>query len=299
MTEPNSFENFIIKCCEMDEWDLRDFLRSSLTEAGFSIQEDDYVSPRPGKFKTIRNMLAVRGEKPAVCLVAHTDCCRDHGRNDRELKRTFPVIKEVQTLDGVKRIIQDKERRVQTGGDDRLGVAISVWIALNTGYDMGLLFTTDEEVGGISADHVSFEELNDFQLLAQIDRGNHSNQLVVNIGGVPLCDVQTADRLLGIALEIGLPREPVRGLFTDVYSLRKDRKCKNAVNMTCGYHHSYGSSAEEYIDIEEARDTMKFVSSIIADYEMETIEKLNKENTNNKINKDVVTQIVSGTIIWN
>lgn len=276
MTEPNSFENFIIKCCELDEWDLRDYLRESLTEAGFHVQEDDYRSHRPGKYKTIRNMLAIRGEDPRICLVAHTDVCRDHGASYRGgHQKAKPVIKTVDMYGVEKRIIQDEDRRVQTGGDDRLGVAINTWIALNTGYDMGLLFTTDEEVGAISADYVSFEELGDFDVLVQVDRGNHSNQLVTSISGVRLCDGATAARLLKISEEIGLPRVPVQGLLTDVLAIKGDGKCKNAVNMTCGYHNSFGSSPQEYIDIAEAKDTLKFVSSIIADYEMEAIEELN------------------------
>jgi hypothetical protein len=280
MTEPNSFEEFIIQCCEMDEWDLRDFLRGRLTEAGFEVQEDDYVSHRPGKYKTIRNMLAIRGTEPSICLVAHTDVCRDHGAGFRGgHQKANPVVKTVSGFNGnEKRIIQDKDCRVQTGGDDRLGVAINTWIALNTGYDMGLLFTTDEEVGAISADYVNFPELGEFEVLVEVDRGNHSNQLVTSISGVKLCDGPTAARLLGISEEIGLPRVAVQGLLTDVLSIKGDGKCKNAVNMTCGYHNSFGSSSNEYIDIEEAKNTMKFVSSIINDYEMEKIDELNNHN---------------------
>lgn len=276
MTEPTSFENFIIKCCELDEWDLRDYLRGTLTEAGFHVQEDDYQSHRPGKYKTIRNMLAIRGTEPRICLVAHTDVCRDHGATYRGgHQKAHPVIKTVDMYGKTKRIIQDKDRKVQTGGDDRLGVAINTWIALNTGYDMGLLFTTDEEVGAISADYVNFKELGDFDVLVQVDRGNQSNQLVTSISGLRLCDNETATRLLGIAEEIGLPRVTVQGLLTDVLAIKGDGKCKNAVNMTCGYHNSYGSSSNEYIDIDEAKDTLKFVSSIISDYEMEMIDELN------------------------
>lgn len=267
----------------MDEWDLRDFLRQSLTEAGFTVQEDDYVSHRPGKYKSIRNMLAIRGEQSKVCLVAHTDVCRDHGNSRISVHyKAHPVVKTIEGFRGTRRIIQDKDRKVQTGGDDRLGVAINTWVALNTGYDMGLLFTTDEEVGAISADYVSFKELGEFELLAEVDRGNHSNQLVTNIGGVTLCDRATTNRLLNIAEELGLPRDPVMGLLTDVMSIKGDKKCKNAVNMTCGYHNSFGAGSNEYIDVEEAEDTMKYVSAIIQDYELETIQNLNNENIDNK-----------------
>lgn len=304
MTEPTSFENFIIKCCELDEWDLRDFLRSELTQAGFNVQEDDYRSHRKGKYQQVHNMLAIRGSDPRICLVAHTDVCRDHGATYRGgHQKAYPVIKTVEMYGSTKRIIQDKDRQVQTGGDDRLGVAINTWIALNTGYDMGLLFTTDEEVGAISADYVNFKELGDFDVLVQVDRGNHSNQLVTSIGGVRLCDSETATRLLRISEEIGLPRVPVQGLLTDVLAIKGDGKCKNAVNMTCGYHNSYGSSPNEYIDIEEAKNTLKFVSSIISDYEMETINELsNAEEVVEEaiiVEEQIATQEQLENTTWN
>lgn len=277
MSELQSFENFIIKCCELDEWDLRTFLKEKLSEAGFTIQEDKYSSYRQGRYQEIKNMLAIRGKTPRVCLVAHTDVCRDHGIRNKHKKAT-PVIKNVERFGVAMRIIQDKNCNVQVGGDDRLGVAINTWIALNTGYDLGLLFTTDEEVGAVSADYVSFKELGEFDLLAQVDRGNHSHQLVTNISGVRLCDHATVTRLLGISESIGMPRNPVMGLLTDVYSIKGDGKCKNAVNMTCGYHNSVGSGPNEYIDIQEAKDTMKFVSCIIQDYDLEFIEEESMED---------------------
>jgi hypothetical protein len=267
------FEQFIIKCCEMDEWDLRDFLREELTKAGFKVQEDDYVSCRPGKYKTIRNMLAIRGEDARVCLVAHTDVCRDHGWGRSEHKKANPIIKEVERNGESFRIIQDENCEVQTGGDDRLGVAINTWTALNTEYDMGLLYTLDEEIGNQSAEHCKFPELMNFDLCAQVDRGNHSNQLVIEIGGLRLCNNDMARRLLGIADDIGLPREPVRGMMTDVLALTENRRIKAAVNMTCGYHNSFGSSADEYIHIEEACDTLKYVQAIINDFAIEVIDE--------------------------
>ena len=268
----HSFESFIIQCCKAPEWDLRKFLKKKLIEAGFSIKEDDYLSdravankwkyskPNP-KYGKVHNMLAVRGQ-PRVCVVAHTDVCRDHGVQQPPL--VFPIIKE---RNG-RKIIQDAECRHQTGGDDRLGVAINAWIALNTGYDMALLFTTDEEIGLVSADYVKFPELNTYDILVQVDRGNHSNQLVSRIGSTRLHSKRTGARLLRIAAQMNMPRDEVHGLPTDVASIVRNGIAKEACNMTCGYHNSHGSSKDEYIDIEEARDTMYYVSRIIKYYDL-------------------------------
>jgi hypothetical protein len=303
----HSFDNFIMQCCKSKEWDLRIFLKRILKKSGFRIIEDDYRSrrtdrnPRYGK---VHNLLAIRGN-PKVCLVAHTDVCRDHSfRSTDAAPDVNPVIIERERYGKTQRIIQDQDCKVQVGGDDRLGVAINTWLALNTGYDLGLLFTTDEEVGTVSADYVDFSELNEFELLVQVDRGNHSNQLVTNIGRTKLCSIEVKDRLLGIAEEIGLPRTPVNGLLTDVMVLRENGKCSQAVNMTCGYHQSYGASSNEYIDVNEARDTMKFVSEIIKSYELnlgteKTEEILKPEVETNGFNyEDVLEELENAQSLW-
>jgi acetylornithine deacetylase/succinyl-diaminopimelate desuccinylase-like protein len=280
-----SFEEFIIQCCKAQESSLRKWMRKVLPRYNFTIKEDDYVSERAKKndaYKDVHNLIAVRGN-PKVCLVAHTDVCRDHDRHDNapiyygnpkkkpaNAKMVEPVIKRVEVEEEdsktIKRIIQDKNIETQVGGDDRVGVAINLWIALNTGYDMALYFPTDEEVGLRSAREVDFAELREYDLCVEVDRGNHSHELVTKINSTILCDYDTVVRLLEIAYDMGRPRKAVTGANTDVYALKERKIIKNAVNMTCGYHASVSSSPNEYIDIEESRDTMKYVANIVKDY---------------------------------
>ena len=287
--DASAFENYIMQCCKAPEWELRKFLRKTLTRAGFSIFEDGYKTDRVSRdkrYETVHNMLAIRGN-PKVCLVSHTDVCRDHnmgynreayywmnGRHMEEVEgekvssipKVEPVIKEVMHDGVLHRIIQDKYCKTQVGGDDRLGVAINSWIALNTGYDIGLYFPTDEEIGLKSAAACEMEQLKEFDLCVEVDRGNHSNQLVIKIGNEILCCYDTAVRLLEIAYDMGMPREVITGASTDVVALKRRGWIKEAVNMTCGYKKSFGASPEEYIDILEARNTMQFVSNIVKDY---------------------------------
>lgn len=268
MNIKHTFPEFIMKCCQLKEWSLRKFLKRTLTKNGFSFTEDDYISKRANYnkgYESVHNLLFVRGN-PKICLVAHTDVCRDHTYS-REVPIVKPVIKTIETLYGSKQIIQDKDCEVQVGGDDRLGVAINTWTALNTDYDLGLLFTTDEEVGLISAGYCTLSGLKNFELLVQVDRGNNSNQLVSNISGIQLAEPKVIKRLLKIAKEMGVSRNEVRGLITDVAALRENEMCSNAVNMTCGYHNSHGSDPYEYIDILEAESTLKYVHNIIQYYD--------------------------------
>jgi hypothetical protein len=287
------FEHHIIQCCKAPEWELRKWLKKTLTRAGFEIFEDGYKTDRVAKekrYESVHNMLAIRGN-PNVCLVAHTDVCRDHeelradsrfngygeyhhwmyDRHDEEgnkkvIRKVEPVVKKVEHEGTIRRVIQDKDCKLQVGGDDRLGVAINTYIALNTGYPLGLYFPTDEEIGLKSARACEMPRLKDFDLLVQVDRGNHSDELVIKIGSEILCSYDTAVRLLEIAYDNDMPRSPITGLATDVYALKSKGQCKEAVNMTCGYHHSHGASPNEYIEIDEARSTMKYVAEIVKDF---------------------------------
>lgn len=284
-----TFEDFIIKCCKVSEPELRRWMRKILPRFNFVVQEDDYLSDRCDKdesFKTVHNLLAIRGKTPRVCLVAHTDVCRDHKGSDKRTmyygdpkkkpegsSQVDPVLKVVEVEEEgrkiKKRIIQDRTQDVQVGGDDRLGVAINLWIALNTGYDMGLYFPTDEEIGLRSARKVEFKELKDFALCAQVDRGNHTQELVTRISDTHLCDYDTTVRLLEIAYDIGRPRRIVSGNGTDVLPLKQRGFAKNAVNMTCGYHSSHSSGGEEYICIQESIATLHYVSAIVQTYNLD------------------------------
>lgn len=294
----NGFEKHILQCCKQPEWVLRGWLRKVLTRAGFEIFQDGYTSDRVKKdsrYSSVHNMLAIRGKHANICLAAHTDICRDHAedRTDqdkygkygemnywmynkepdekdlpRRPRKVEPIIKKVE-MDGViRRIVQDRECRLQVGGDDRLGVAINTWIALNTGYDMGLYFPTDEEIGLRSARACKMERLKLFELIAQVDRGNHTDELVNKIGSEILADYDTTARALTIAYNLGMPRTVVNGAGTDVAALKGNGYAKQAFNMTCGYHNSYGAGATEYIDIEEATNTMRFVASLVKDYNL-------------------------------
>jgi hypothetical protein len=254
-----SFETFMMKCCAAKEWELRKFLKRILKKFDFKIIEDDYKSHRGGKYNTVHNMLAIRGE-PKVCLIAHSDTCKDHAGD------IIPVRPKIKIENG-RRIIQDEFCMVQLGADDRVGIAINVWIAIHTGHDLGLLITTDEEVGVVSAEYASFPELLDFELLLQVDRGNHKNQIASTICGVEMCCKGTEERLIDISKRIGMERYTVNGALTDVLALKINGMCGDGVNITCGYWNSYSNSENEYIDIEDAKETLIFVNEVIKDYE--------------------------------
>jgi hypothetical protein len=103
---------------------------------------------------------------------------------------------------------------------------------------------------------------------------------VTNISGLQLCDEITTKRLIQISENIGLPRYEVSGMLTDVLAIKSNNMCQNAVNMTCGYWNSIGAQKNEYIDIQEVKDTMQYVSSVIQYYDLE-------EYKNEKVDDDL------------
>lgn len=71
------FIKLILTCCRLNESELRLYIKKLLLENSFTIQEDNYYSTRLWECSGIHNLIAIRGE-PNVCLVSHTDVCRDH-----------------------------------------------------------------------------------------------------------------------------------------------------------------------------------------------------------------------------
>ncbi|HAZ44347.1 MAG TPA: hypothetical protein DDW76_24090 [Cyanobacteria bacterium UBA11369] len=264
------FAELIVTCCKLSELELRSYIKEVLASRNFSIQEDRYLSQRSGEFSSIHNLLALRGN-PKVCLVSHTDVCRDHDKlQGIPPKRTAPdyivnpAIKNLMHFDNWGAAIQDENCLAQVGGDDRVGVAIALWLAVTTDSPLGILLTTDEEIGLISAKQVDFPELMDFELLVQIDRGNQPHQeIVTEIFETKICEESLAKSLVDLSIKKGKPRQEVVGRGTDVFAIKSNGRCKNAINLTCGYHNSYGSSPSEYIVIHEAEETMEYVKDII------------------------------------
>lgn len=264
------FTNLLITCCKLSESELRSYIKKFVTEYNFSIQEDGYISARYDESSNISNLIAIRGNSN-VCLVSHTDVCREHymfqGSAPDETAPDYivnPVIKEIKHLNNIVSVIQDKDCLGQVGGDDRAGVAIALWLATKTDFPMGIILTTYEEIGLLSAKEVAFPELLNFELLVQIDRGNQPNQqIVTQIGQTKLCKEDLANSLVELSINKGKPREEVIGRGTDVFAIKSRGMCNNAINLTCGYHNSFGSNPNEYIVIHEAEETAEYVKDIV------------------------------------
>lgn len=260
ITEPTPFERVILAACALDESTLRSQLEFALTRHGFRTRNDEYDAlPQPRTpDRVVRNMLAIRGT-PRVCLVVHTDVVRDW-RDTTGILR--PVVRD-EVIDGRRRrSITDATGETPIGGDDRLGVAIAMRVARASTHDLAILFTTDEERGLFGAEEVPADWVAPFELLVQIDRGNHRDQLVTSIHDTRLCHPRWEARLLRLASNLGLPRQACDGYPTDVYALVRRGVVRNAVNLTCGYYANHRGN--EWIDVAEADETARYVRAIVA-----------------------------------
>lgn len=216
---------------------------------------EDYIVPTQQKlFDALRkkhdasvifckkNYVLVRGEAP-VLLLAHLDTVHKE-----------PVRDLCESPDG--NILMSPQG---IGGDDRCGV-----YAINTVYERAtvkpwLLFTCDEEIGGVGAstfcDHHSKKkfpaELDEMKFLVEIDRKGANDAVYYS------CENEEFEKYI---TSKGFETE--YGSFSDI-SLVAPEIGVAAVNLSSGYYNAH--MQHEYINRKELEATIERVLSIVAD----------------------------------
>lgn len=182
-----------------------------------------------------------KSTKGTPIMVAHTDNVL-HGER-----------KPVLTLDG-KRIFGGNG--VGIGFDDKAGIigAIEIWKRMKK-KGMRLIFTTDEEVGGIGASHVPAERIEDAAYIVELDRRGR-NDLIQTSGYTRLA----SDEFAKIWEDLGFKK--ATGTFTDLNELKETAPEVNMVNLSIGYYNAHTN--EEYLEIEEFEDVVDKVFSMIS-----------------------------------
>lgn len=188
------------------------------------------------------NFIVVEGEAP-IMLVAHLDTVH------REPVREICKSKGGEILMSPQGI----------GGDDRCGV-----YALVSAYEMSnkkpwLLFTCDEEVGGVGARHFCTEHeeghlpkgLDDLKLLVEIDRRGANDAVYYD------CDNAAFEKYISSKGFV-----TAYGSFSDI-SLVAPELGVAAVNLSSGYYNPH--CLHEYINRCELDEVVKKVVEIIGD----------------------------------
>lgn len=189
-----------------------------------------------------KNYILVRGEAP-VMLVAHLDTV--HHEPVREICKT-----------GNGNILMSPQG---IGGDDRCGV-----YALNAVYEQSkvkpwLLFTCDEEVGGLGAEQFCVQhrnkklpkEIDELKLLIEIDRKGKNDAVYYD------CDNPEFEKYI-----TGKGFETQSGSFTDISSIAPELGIA-AVNLSSGYYNAH--TRYEYINRKHLNNTVQKVLEIVTE----------------------------------
>ena len=188
------------------------------------------------------NFILVRGVAP-VMLVSHLDTVHEQPVRDICVSADKNILMSPQGI----------------GGDDRCGVFALVKVYQLSKIKPWLLFTCDEEVGGIGAKYFCFahkqkqlpKNLDILKLIIEIDRRGANDAVFYQCANL---DFEKYITNKGF--------KTAQGSFSDI-SLIAPELGIAAVNLSCGYHNAH--SLHEYIIRSELESTIEKVSEMVAD----------------------------------
>jgi tripeptide aminopeptidase len=179
-------------------------------------------------------------------MVCHIDTV--HKINDN--------IEVVQIEDKLLAIDKSNMKRYGIGGDDKVGIYITLRL-LQTFDNFKAVFFLDEEVGCKGSSEAEFTFFDDSTIVLECDRRG-IDDFVTSISGTKLSD----DKLLNDIDDIlkKYDRKKVNGGITDVGEIAEKNKVQVA-NMSCGYYDPH--SDNEYIVITEVESTLDMCHEIL------------------------------------
>ena len=188
------------------------------------------------------NFILVHGFAP-VLLVAHLDTVHEQPVKDICLSTDKNILMSPQGI----------------GGDDRCGVFALYKVYHDTKIKPWLLFTCDEEVGGLGAkafcraykQHQLPNEFDQLKFVIEIDRKGKIDAVYYHCDNPDFEDYITSKGF-----------KTAQGSFSDI-SLIAPELGVAAVNLSCGYHHAH--SLHEFINRSELNPTIDKVTDIIGD----------------------------------
>jgi putative aminopeptidase FrvX len=200
------------------------------------------------------NIYIVKGDGVLVdnkpyypCVVAHTDTVHTMVKH--------PAVYSC----GDNLFAFDAENMCQigTGGDDKVGIFIALWL-LQTCSSIKIAFFVDEEIGCKGSGQADMKWFDNVTLVLQADR-QRALDVVRNAGGTELFNEAFEKALKPIMKEYD--RKIEHGLYTDVKALADQKLPVCCMNMSCGYYNPHTS--KEYINVVEVEATYKFMLDII------------------------------------
>ena len=188
------------------------------------------------------NFILVHGQAP-VMLVAHLDTVHEEPVKDICTSADGNILMSPQGI----------------GGDDRCGCFALVKVYRLSKIKPWLLFTCEEEVGGLGANKFCLahqqlqlpKELDDLKFIIELDRKGKNNAVYYRCDNPDFEEYITSKSF-----------KTAQGSFSDI-SLIAPELGIAAVNLSCGYHHAH--TLHEYINRKELDGTITKVIDIIGD----------------------------------
>lgn len=172
---------------------------------------------------------------------------------------TFPVLL-VAHMDTVHKklpsvIVYDKEKKALSspngiGGDDRCGIYMILEIIQK--YNCSVLFTEDEEIGGVGAEKFTkakFAKDLKFNYIIEFDRRGSNDAVFYD------CDNPDFEKFITRDFY-----KTAWGSFSDISTIAPFLKCA-AVNLSCGYYNAHTTS--EYVVVSEMKRSITEACKIL------------------------------------
>ena len=212
------------------------FITKTLNKDGLGYTKDKYG-----------NIYVTKGDADLYpTMVCHIDTVHDINDN----------VRIIQTGDKMFAIDSTNCHRIGIGGDDKVGIYITL-CCLRRFDNFKAVFFLDEEVGCVGSSQADFDFFNDSTIVLECDRRGYGD-FVTNISGTKLSDENLIDDIQDIL--DNYKYVTCNGGITDVGEIAEGNDVQVA-NMSCGYYEPH--SDNEYIIISEVEKVKRMCIEIL------------------------------------
>lgn len=188
------------------------------------------------------NFILIYGQAP-VMLIAHLDTVHEQPVRDICISADKNILMSPQGI----------------GGDDRCGCFALVKVFQYAQIKPWLLFTCDEEIGGLGAKQFCLahqqlqlpNQLDKFKFLIELDRKGKNDAVYYR------CDNPDFEKYI-----TSKGFKTAQGSFSDISLIAPELEIA-AVNLSCGYYHAH--TRHEYINRSQLDDTIQKVINIVSE----------------------------------
>lgn len=187
-------------------------------------------------------------QKYVSCIIAHMDSIITH-KGERLISIRNNEIRGFQKSD---------HTQCSLGADDGIGMCIALQL-LNELEDVKVIFTTQEEIGGVGAYTACYNKdfFKNINFFIQADRRGNSD-LITHTNGIKSGSDNFISDISDLSEKYGYKENT--GTFTDVGIFAEEFKL-SGVNISCGYRNEH--TKLEYTVISDAENCLNYIYDIL------------------------------------